>query len=560
MEDEMTTIFIRYHSNEFLKQNSRIENFFNAFLAEVQNTANITSVLRAEAIDTSSSIFPDFLNLLPGEFLYIPLISKNLVLNSQFRSEINNILLMKGDAPENRILIPLGLEHIDTSIFSQYYDNLDLSIRIMSLYVKMRVLDTQSEETTANNNNRSILEGIINDIYNDALILRSHKDRSLYQSRNQQGFSNTETSSGQYGDILGQKDISPLHSRPVLYSGVPERADSKSFPLDSNYGSVSPHHSNSFTTDASVEDENSSGVVYFNLRKRIVVAKDGSGDYRSLVEAIRKANDGSTIIVRPGSYDAPPQINKSLSIIGERELSDKYSEKAELILKGPAPIKCLSYKSDVKSVTSFIKMKNLIIRQPQAIGYDEVKGSCIYAEDCNLTIQECIVTGGSYGLYAGRDSFVRTLGGVFTSSKKANILIESLKKVEIQHTQISNSEGDGIFIMWSAQPIISGCYISGNKHNGINIQADSGARIRECKIVENEKCGIVSYIGSYCDLAGSEVCNNNEFGVNLHFRHRGSATDNRITGNRLGPKEVTGNKISGDFKNKDFIWIRNKEK
>lgn len=241
----MTTIFIRYHSNEFLKQNPRIENFFNTFLAEVRNTANITSVLRAEATDASSSIFPDFLNLLPGDFLYIPLISKNLVLNSQFRSEINNILLMKSDAPENRILIPLGLEHIDTSIFSQYYDNLDLAIRIMSLYVKMRVLDTQSEETTANSNNRSILEGIINDIYNDALILRSHKDRSLYQRRNQQVFSNTETLSQQYGDILGQKDISPLHSRPVLYSGVPERADSKSFPLDSNYGSVSPHHSNS---------------------------------------------------------------------------------------------------------------------------------------------------------------------------------------------------------------------------------------------------------------------------------------------------------------------------
>ncbi len=432
----------------------------------------------------------------------------------------------------------------------------------------------------------SVLEQIIGDPtqnverFADASFTRVHNESVvLNEMRQSQQLPQTIDYGGQYAPAHTYNQSaqlnpfssipSPFHDpAPVAHYPTPYDSDAA---LGQGHSYFSSSWNGSYDYPASTDfstSEKASGIgardyeenfVFIKRRKKIVVAKDGSGDFRSIEEAVRKADDESIIIVKPGVYDAPAIINKSISIVGDCNMNDAEAPKAELVINGRSPIRCLPYISDVKRVNSFIKIKNIIIKHSNTHYNDEVKSSCILVEDCELYLQECLVVGGSYCLYAGRNASVRTLGGVYTRANRANIIVDGANRIELNKTQISKSEKDGIFVKHGAQPIIMNCRVSDNGGNGIIVHAQSGANIKNSQILQNGKCGVVVYIGAYCDITGSTISRNIGFGISLHFRCRGSGTDNILSKNKSGAKEINGEKKAGDYKTNGFIWIRNKE-
>ena len=50
---------------------------------------------------------------------------------------------------------------------------------------------------------------------------------------------------------------------------------------------------------------------------QIIVAEDGSGDFRTISEAVVEASDGDRILVRPGTYRESVSIDKTVTLQGE---------------------------------------------------------------------------------------------------------------------------------------------------------------------------------------------------------------------------------------------------
>jgi hypothetical protein len=77
-----------------------------------------------------------------------------------------------------------------------------------------------------------------------------------------------------------------------------------------------------------------------SVRADIIVAKDGSGQYRSINKAVSKAHDGDVIVVRPGTYAEEvevPDDKENLTLVGsgpDKTIIDADGEYSALSLKG----------------------------------------------------------------------------------------------------------------------------------------------------------------------------------------------------------------------------------
>lgn len=103
----------------------------------------------------------------------------------------------------------------------------------------------------------------------------------------------------------------------------------------------------------------------------IIVAKDGSGDYSTLTEAVNNANNGQSIFVKNGIYndEVVNCVGKYLILVGESKENtiiqnnyDDYS-RAPLII-GKGIVKNLSFKQIGKSETTEIKSYAVHIDNP----------------------------------------------------------------------------------------------------------------------------------------------------------------------------------------------------
>lgn len=559
----MTTVYIRYDSAALGVVEDDYKKYIRLLLKEIRSSLNISDV---NALDLSVSGEFDFAScgeFKPGHYLYVPIISKCMLTKVAFLTEFNIVMRHRDDHPSLRMIYPIGAEHIDTSILYASQEHSDVIANILSMYGKMTIL----EEALLR---RGLAVDYLVDsaaarIHNDAQLLRELRAERSDSARSKESF-NSDFGSGESASFSSHKY--EMRSGAATEQ-VPNHLGAA---VDVMPGNDNVHFSHA-TTNIFVNiqdgvitgnDENSLapsddlGYIRITRPKRIVVSKDGSGNFRNLFEAIRKANEGDTIIVKPGRYEAPAYINKSITITGENKIYGVGADKAEIIINKGSSIRCSSFVSDAKKSTSYIKLKNLYIRGDCESSAVRGNAACIYAEDCDLHILECIIVGGSHGLHSGRDVSLRTTGGAFTNSYISNIYIENSSSAVLERTHISDSKGHGVLI-YGCKPIITHCRISRNNGSGIKVSGESGIRMRECKIEYNLRSGIELYISDGVDVTNNEIVHNGDFGLVFHFSCQGQIIDNSIEKNKQGAKNIMGDRIFGNFRSRNLMWLRNKE-
>lgn len=104
----------------------------------------------------------------------------------------------------------------------------------------------------------------------------------------------------------------------VLFGGfmlarvMPTQPGDPSLPIAGASGSAPPSATSAATPAMSPVDG----------ARTIVVAMDGSGDHRTLVEAIAASADGDIVLVRPGTYDGGILVEKDIIIRGDGDRAD----------------------------------------------------------------------------------------------------------------------------------------------------------------------------------------------------------------------------------------------
>ncbi len=261
---------------------------------------------------------------------------------------------------------------------------------------------------------------------------------------------------------------------------------------------------------------------------QVVVSQAGDGDYETIQEALDNAEEGSTILVRPGEY------HENLYV----EVSD-----IKLIGEGPEDVKVISSKgenalsvSDVSNVE--VKGFTFIYSPPE----NDKGNACVWIADSDhILFHDNIIKGATFsGLELSNVNFSKVYDNLFTDNKQSGIFVntgaedlliyknKSFKNgyhgIEISeegsspfvfNNTLKENAQSGIYIHDSATPIIKYNDILENKHSGIAISKEALPLIVDNNISKNKEDGIYGYDNARAKILSNTINNNGISGISF---------------------------------------------
>ena len=216
-------------------------------------------------------------------------------------------------------------------------------------------------------------------------------------------------------------------------------------------------------------------------RPSFVVALDGSGDFPTLTDAVRRAPAGSRLLVRPGIYNEGCLIDKPLEIVGDGTI--------EQIIVRATQSSCFVVQTDAATI------RNLTLRGQSRAGGDH--GDGFFAVDI------------SHGrtLFDGCD---------ISSDSLACIAIHnSTAAPVIRNCRIHHGVDSGVFAFDGAQGLIEACDIADNSNIGVAITGGASTSVRGCLIHDGADAGIVVWNRATSAVEGCDIYANRRANVGI---------------------------------------------
>lgn len=239
-----------------------------------------------------------------------------------------------------------------------------------------------------------------------------------------------------------------------------------------------------------------------NTDKKIwVVAKDGSGDFKTLGEALA-AKDADNILVKAGVYNEKLSIDRPMTITGE----DGVIIEPPKIDVDSEDYSLLDICENSKIPFINVNAQDVTLENLECKGVDGcVKcDTCIYicpaGERCRIL--NCKVSDFPFGIVCNAPGHLFVDNCEIFNNKRAGIIIAGSLRVKsewksftISRSQIHDNSGCGIEVPNTASPnCISGkiedCRIFSNKYEGIRAEEIKNFTISDSEIHDNGSSGI----------------------------------------------------------------------
>ncbi|MCA1628035.1 MAG: right-handed parallel beta-helix repeat-containing protein [Acidobacteria bacterium] len=238
-----------------------------------------------------------------------------------------------------------------------------------------------------------------------------------------------------------------------------------------------------------------------SARTSFVVALDGSGDFLTLTDAIRRAQAGSRLLVRPGIYKEGLVLDKSLEIVGDGALE-------EIILRATTS-SCLVLQTDAATI------RNLTLRgQARAGGANDDGFFAVDIAHGRPLLDGCDISSDSLACVAIHNPTAAPV---------------------IRNCRIHHSVDSGVFAFDGAQGVIEACDIAENSNIGIAIKGSASTSVRDCHIHHGADAGIVVWDRAANIIDGCDIYENRR--TNVGVSDAGVATLRRC---RIHDGENTG--------------------
>ena len=287
----------------------------------------------------------------------------------------------------------------------------------------------------------------------------------------------------------------------------------------------------------------------------IVVAQDGSGDFRTLTEAVAAADDGDIILVRPGHYRESVTVTDDITIRGD-------GDRDSIVLEGPAEkpaiddpfaISLIESEASLSGMTFSGMPAGVIVKGGaptlEDLAWDGVGplvgASCTDARGCAMSLA---IDQGSGAVL--RDSlFIGGMGVAIFGD--ADPLIEGIDLRDgpviwfwdagdgaiLRETTISGaSYHAAIGIAGPTTMRIEGNTISGGDGFGINVQGDPGAGLDPVitgNVIRDNKLGGIEVMAGANPVIEDNTISNGESGIRL-VRSEATVKGDEITGQTVG--------------------------
>lgn len=231
----------------------------------------------------------------------------------------------------------------------------------------------------------------------------------------------------------------------------------------------------------------------------VQVATDGSGDYRTLPEAVEAVAPGSTIRLTAGSHQLPHwplEIDKPLTLIGEgRDLTE--------IVGGPVSA------TVIVSGTDFMA-RDLAFRYVSA-----EEGDAVLVRGGRATFENCRFTG----------AVIAEDGDVH-----AGLRVQQGAQVTVEGCEAVDNAGAGIRVEEGSDAIIKTCTCSDNGKMGISLR-DATADVRDNVCERNGYSGIAASGATHATVENNLVSENIETGIVFFDESDGMVRGNTATKN-----------------------------
>jgi len=214
------------------------------------------------------------------------------------------------------------------------------------------------------------------------------------------------------------------------------------------------------------------------------------GDYTTIMEAIKAANPGDRILIRPGLYLEGLVIDKPLEIIGEGDLGD-------VVVQAMG-------KNALLFQTTMGRVANLTLRQMGGENWycvDIVQGR-LELEGCDITSQglACVAIHGGADLRLRRNRIHNgKTGGVFVykngqgtlegndifGNAYAGVVIRTGGNPTLHRNRIHDGKQGGVFIIENGKGMLEDNDIFGNAYSGVEIATGGNPTLRRNRINKN---------------------------------------------------------------------------
>lgn len=296
----------------------------------------------------------------------------------------------------------------------------------------------------------------------------------------------------------------------------------------------------------------------------LVVSQVGDGDYQTITEAIKNAQSGMRILVRPGVYKESLVLDKTVTIVGDGATADIIIESTDS--------NCLLCKTDQAEVRGLTLRGRAGEKNQQYFTVDIPQGKILLA-DCHITsdslssiaihgstsdpvIQNCQIRDGKQsGIYVyengrgtiedcelvnnsttaitvdtGANPLIRR--SKLHSDKEGGILFRNQGLGTVEDCEIFNNNLSGIEIRDDSNPLIQRCQIHNNKEgDGILIHQKGRGTIEDCDIFSNGFSGVEIRDGGNAVVRRCRITKNKYNGVYVHKNGAGTVEDCDLTGN-----------------------------
>lgn len=282
----------------------------------------------------------------------------------------------------------------------------------------------------------------------------------------------------------------------------------------------------------------------------VIVALDGSGNFTTLDEAVKKVKPGATIYLSSGTHTLTEgiRIEKEITLIG--------GGMSETILTSPvAPV------MSIQLLSGNVTLSGISFQYTGS-----TPGSVVYiSSQERVEITDCEFTGGKDDIDPGtagvglslraksgviRDSRfnnnqndglelfgVSTLGienSTFNGNGQTGLNVGAGYSGMVTGSEFSNNTGSGISVVDPSTPIIQNNRISGNQESGIVYWYGASGSAIENQISANGMDGISVQEASSPTLSGNMITDNSQAGIYFGNGAKGHAEKNECTGNKWG--------------------------
>ncbi|MCA3505492.1 MAG: right-handed parallel beta-helix repeat-containing protein [Rhodobacter sp.] len=249
----------------------------------------------------------------------------------------------------------------------------------------------------------------------------------------------------------------------------------------------------------------------------LTVKPDGSGEFRTIAEAVASAKAGDRVEIHPGRYLGGVVVDKAIEIVGIGKREDiLWEAKTEHVIKWTAG------SGRIANLT----MRQIGVPGDEHFGAVDFQGGSALIEGNDLTSSVGSIV---HIRKTGADPVVR--GNTLRDGKAAGIFVYDNGKGRIEENQIFGNVASGIVIGTGADPVVRGNTLRDGRESGIHVNNNGKGRIEENQIFRNALSGIEISTGADPVVRGNTLRDGKAAGIFVYDNGKGRIEENQIFGN-----------------------------